>query len=373
MTHFTSPRTLGAVVALLGLSSFVVLGGACSSTDTPDGPTAEHVGAADQHLIDAQCAFFEVNGKTQICHYTGSASHPYTIIKTSVQGCINGHSGHANDYVAVGDPTCQGGGCLPVTAPCDATVPCCDGLTCQNGTCTDLCAGVTCAASDACHAAGTCDPATGLCSNPVAANGTACDDGNGCTLTDTCVAGTCTGSGNPCQNGGTCNPAEPYTCTCSPEFTGTNCETPACVPTTCAAHGATCGTIDDGCGETLDCGSCASGSSCEDGTCMPATPACPCEALPAWQEFIAEMSYDECFHFEPDDVYLRGNSSWIGPGGNAIRTGISASLPNEFFGTPNECTAVSVTSGLQVVSGITDDQLHACAQLILQIGGPLCN
>jgi hypothetical protein len=34
---------------------------------------------------------------------------------------------------------------------------------------------------------------------------------------------------------------------------------------------------------------------------------------------------------------------------------------------------VSVTSGLQVVSGITDDQLHACAQLILQIGGPLCN
>ncbi|WP_437957283.1 hypothetical protein WME76_39125 [Sorangium sp. So ce119] len=87
MTRFTSPRRLGAAVALLGLSSFAVLGGACSSTHTPEGSDAEHLGAAELHLIDAQCAFFEANGKTQICHYTGSASHPYTIIKTSVQGC----------------------------------------------------------------------------------------------------------------------------------------------------------------------------------------------------------------------------------------------------------------------------------------------
>ncbi|MDC3956015.1 calcium-binding EGF-like domain-containing protein [Polyangium jinanense] len=297
MTHFTSLRPLRAMVTVLGLSSFAFLGGACSSTDTQD---AEHLGAAEEHLTDAQCSFFDVNGKNQICHYTGSANHPYTIIKTSEQGCINGHAIHANDYIAVGDPTCQGGGCLPATAPCDATLPCCDGLTCQNGTCVDLCAGVTCTASDACHVAGTCDPATGACSNPVAADGTACDDGNGCTVTDSCGAGTCTGSGNPCQNGGTCNPAEPYTCTCPAEFTGPNCETPACVPTTCAAQGATCGTIPDGCGGTLTCGG-------------PCGPACPCAANPAWQAALAGTIVNDgrCTNYSfPAPCHTSGNNSW---------------------------------------------------------------
>src|SRR5262249_19782342 len=39
---------------------------------------------------------------------------------------------------------------------------------------TDPCAGVTCTASDQCHVVGTCNPATGLCSNPVKPNGTVC-------------------------------------------------------------------------------------------------------------------------------------------------------------------------------------------------------
>ena len=59
----------------------------------------------------------------------------------------------------------------------------------------DLCAGVTCTASDACHVAGTCDPATGNCSTPAVTDGTTCDDGNTCTLTDKCQAGVC--KGNP--------------------------------------------------------------------------------------------------------------------------------------------------------------------------------
>ena len=37
--------------------------------------------------------------------------------------------------------------------------------------------------------AGTCNPTTGACSNPVAADGTACNDGNACTQTDTCQGG----------------------------------------------------------------------------------------------------------------------------------------------------------------------------------------
>src|SRR3989441_970391 len=80
-----------------------------------------------------------------------------------------------------------------------------------------------------CHVAGTCNPATGTCSNPTAPNGTACSDGNACTQTDTCQAGICTGA-NPitcaasdqCHVAGTCNPA---TGTCSnPNVTdGTAC------------------------------------------------------------------------------------------------------------------------------------------------------
>ena len=52
------------------------------------------------------------------------------------------------------------------------------------------------------------------CSNPTKADGTPCNDGNACTQTDTCQAGTCTGA-NPvtcaapdqCHDAGTCNPA----------------------------------------------------------------------------------------------------------------------------------------------------------------------
>jgi hypothetical protein len=83
--------------------------------------------------------------------------------------------------------------------------------TCQAGVCTGG-NPKTCTASDQCHVAGTCDSATGMCSNPTATNGTGCNDGNACTQTDTCQAGVCTG-GNPktctaldqCHVAGTCN------------------------------------------------------------------------------------------------------------------------------------------------------------------------
>ena len=52
---------------------------------------------------------------------------------------------------------------------------------------------------------------------------------------------------------------------------------PACTPTTCAAQGKNCGSISDGCGGTLDCGTCTAPQICGGstpnvcGACMPTT------------------------------------------------------------------------------------------------------
>ncbi|HKQ97665.1 MAG TPA: thrombospondin type 3 repeat-containing protein [Candidatus Polarisedimenticolia bacterium] len=78
----------------------------------------------------------------------------------------------------------------PNTAPCD------DGDLCTQ---TDICGGgvctggnpVTCLPSDQCHVAGVCNPASGVCSNPNAPDGTACDDGTACTVGEACFGGVC--------------------------------------------------------------------------------------------------------------------------------------------------------------------------------------
>src|SRR5262249_7920574 len=90
------------------------------------------------------------------------------------------------------DPTV--GGCVPVAkvdgTACNDNNACTRTDTCQAGTCTGG-SPVACAATDQCHAVGTCNPSTGVCSNPAKSDGAACDDGNSCTTGDTCVAGAC--------------------------------------------------------------------------------------------------------------------------------------------------------------------------------------
>ena len=41
-----------------------------------------------------------------------------------------------------------------------------------------------------------------------------------------------------------------------------------CVPASCLSLGYECGTVSDGCGTTLNCGSCSSGYTCSAGTCV---------------------------------------------------------------------------------------------------------
>jgi hypothetical protein len=128
-------RNLTRLMLLAGAAALASLGGCSASSPPPE----EHLGSTSSALTAAQCQYFAVDGKVTICHRTGSATHPYTAIDISEQGCIRGHAAHAGDYVAVDDPTCQGGRCLPAGAPCDDTLPCCDGASCQSGVCVPTC------------------------------------------------------------------------------------------------------------------------------------------------------------------------------------------------------------------------------------------
>ena len=119
-------------------------------------------------ITPEQCSFFENDGKTAICQATGSARNPYVILRVSEEACF-AHAGHSGDYVSVNDPTCEGQGCLPVGAPCDATLPCCEGSACVSGACQPV--APTCGSEgDACTqdadcCSGLCDP-TNICGTP---------------------------------------------------------------------------------------------------------------------------------------------------------------------------------------------------------------
>lgn len=117
------------------LAVFVSVATGCSVSTKVDPSAFDDVDAIAAALSTAQCDYFAVDGRIQICHATASGTNPYTILKVSEQACANAHAAHADDYVAIDDPTCGGGGCLPGNAPCDATVPCCEGLECASGVC----------------------------------------------------------------------------------------------------------------------------------------------------------------------------------------------------------------------------------------------
>lgn len=140
----------------------------------------EQVGTAESALTPEQCEYYSDNGTVRICHKTQSTSHPYTILKISEQACINAHAQHAHDYVAVGDPTCQGGGCLPQGGPCDATLPCCSGSLCVLGRCVTLCNPTTCEAQGK-----LCGTISDGCGGTLACDG--CTEGGGtCGANNTC-------------------------------------------------------------------------------------------------------------------------------------------------------------------------------------------
>lgn len=112
------------------MAALLLSASGCTSGSDPGG-----VRSATSALNAEQCDYFAVNGRTRVCHATGSTRNPYVIINVATNACASGHANHPRDYIAVDDPDCSGQGCLPADAPCDSTLPCCAGATCLNGTC----------------------------------------------------------------------------------------------------------------------------------------------------------------------------------------------------------------------------------------------
>jgi hypothetical protein len=121
----------------------------------------------------------------------------------------NGATWAVTPLPPVGTDTCEHTSVTDGTSCSDGSL-CTPTDTCQAGVCSGA-NPVVCTPSDACHVAGTCDPGTGVCSNPAAPDGAGCDDGNVCTAGETCTGGVCGGGAPPpdlCDGADNdCNPA----------------------------------------------------------------------------------------------------------------------------------------------------------------------
>lgn len=177
------------------------------------------------------------------------------------------------------------------------------------------CDGVVCDAPDSCHPGGTCSNATGVCSNPVFANGTACNDGNACTSGETCTSGIC---GSPtstvtctaldqCHVAGTCNTST-GACSNPNEVNGTPCndgdactQTDACQNGTCTGSNPVVCTALDQCHVPvclISSGRCANltkadGSACDDGNACTQTDSCQSGACVGTNPIVC-TALDQC-------------------------------------------------------------------------------
>jgi hypothetical protein len=168
-------------------------------------------------------------------------------------------------------PACRPTTCAAAGAECGSLGDGCGG-TLQCGTCPQ---GETCGGGGTANVCGTppppaCQPTT------CAAAGAECGLlGDGCGGTLQC--GTCP-QGETCGGGGTAN-----VCGAPPP--------PACEPTTCEAAGAECGLLGDGCGGTLQCGTCPEGETCGGGG---TANVCSAPPPPACEPTTCEAAGEEC-------------------------------------------------------------------------------
>ena len=239
-----SPLTVGMTVtatatAVGGLSSTNIFTfvGSDPCVGAADGTACTSV---DKCLLNTVCTA-GVCGGTAVtctaqdqCHDAGvcqpSSGTCTTPAKADNTVCSDGNACTSNDTCQVGSCTagpakvCTAQDACHTAGVCDTTSGVCsnpvvaDGTTCNdNNACTtgEACtAGVcgsgtakVCVAQDQCHAAGVCDPTAGGCSNPTVADGTSCSVSDLCVVSTVCTAGSCGGTPKVCATGLTCNPS----------------------------------------------------------------------------------------------------------------------------------------------------------------------
>ena len=249
-----APRA-GALVSVVAVVFAIGLPLGCGANRGSE-PSVESRTSA---LTADQCSYFQIGGKTRICHATGSAKNPYVILDLAEAACVSSHAAHPADFVAVENSSCNGQGCLPQGAPSDPTLACCEGLAPSNGTCqpTNPCLGVTCTASDQCHVSA-CDSATGKCDETPKVDAFPCNDGNACTTGDVCAGGTCSGAAvtctaaDQCHVAGTCDTAT-GTCSSPAAPDGTTCNNGGANTQTDVCSGGTCVVCNPDAAPTITC------------------------------------------------------------------------------------------------------------------------
>jgi hypothetical protein len=225
-------------------------------------PTAKMQGAAC--LLNSECASgFCVDGFccNAICGGTAMVEADNT---TDCNACSMALSGAPNG-------TCDP---IPAASTCTSNNACLMGGLCDAiGGCTGGVPKVCTAIPDGCHDPGVCDPGTGICSNPVKANGTVCTDGNACTSGETCQTGVCTVG---------------TTVTCA--------AAPACkMPGVCNTTTGVCeyANIPDGTACT-DANMCTTGDICTAGVCVPGTPTVCAAATMCKAPGVCDVSTGVC-------------------------------------------------------------------------------
>jgi hypothetical protein len=241
-------------------------------------------GSCPNSCAAPQCQTATVTGTAATC--TATCSYADITVCQSGDGCCPAGCTNANDSDC--SATC-GNGMLDPGETCDGDCP----TTCSdNNSCTsDVLVGnpQACSAScrfdpiTACQGGDGCCPAGcnanndsdcgGMCGNQTVEPGETCD-GNcptSCVDNNACTADSISGSAatcnvvcsntpiTACQSGDGCCPAN---CTFPTDM---DC---SCMPAVCGGAGRECGNPTDGCGGTLNCGSCPTGFSCSNFTCV---------------------------------------------------------------------------------------------------------
>jgi len=170
--------------------------------------------------------------------------------RINVTGCTT--NAQCNDGNPCTNDVCSSGTCSNGnnTASCNDGNACTQVDVCQGGACLGT-SPKTCVASSQCHAAGTCNPASGACSDPLAPDGTPCSDGTFCNGADQCSGGGCSiHAGNPCIGGGECsNQCNEALANCASPGVACSSDGNPCTIDTCNASGA-CGHVAGNAGVT---------------------------------------------------------------------------------------------------------------------------